>query len=460
VAGTLPAPLQETPSWGIEPVPERLRVLGMLDTTLLWTNLGISLLVLVLPAYFDLPLSKALAATVVGAVIGNGMLAVAGLIGADARVPTMVLQRAPLGRRGSYVATALNILQCLGWAIFELIVIATAAGLLCNKLFGFEAVWLWKLLFGGVAAVLALLGPIGFVRRFVRKFAIWAVLASVVYLAWWIVNGANLHAIWSQPGHHGSFWLAVDTVVAVTVSWAPLVADYTRFSRDRRSAFFGVGIGYLLPTLFQFGFGSILVLSRGVDPNHPELILTAIAGGGAAAALALLALTVDETDEAFANVYSTAVSVQNLAPHIRQRALIVGVAVVATAGALAIDMRSYQRFLLLLGAVFVPLLGVLVADWLLRGMHYTRDDVFAAPALRPASVFAWAAGFFVYEWLYQPTDLGFWSRWLGELWTPQYEIGASVPSFVVAFLLTAVAVWLGSARAAARTRREPLPGRR
>jgi nucleobase:cation symporter-1, NCS1 family len=460
VAGTLPAPLQETPSWGIEPVPERLRVLGLLDTTLLWTNLGISLLVLVLPAYFDLPLNKALAATLVGAVIGNGMLAVAGLIGADARVPTMVLQRAPLGRRGSYLATALNILQCLGWAVFELIVIATAAGLLCDKLFGFEAVWFWKLLFGGVATVLALLGPIGFVRQFVRKFAIWAVAASVVYLAWWILDGANLHAIWSQPGHHGSFWLAVDTVVAVTVSWAPLVADYTRFSRDRRSAFFGVGIGYLLPTLFQFGFGSILVLSRGVDPNHPELILTAIAGGGAAAALALLALTVDETDEAFANVYSTAVSTQNLLPRVPQRLLIVGASVLATAAALAIDMRSYQRFLLLLGAVFVPLLGVLIADWLLRGMHYTRKDVFAAPALRPGSVVAWIVGFFVYEWLYQPTDLGFWSRWLGELWTPKYQIGASIPSFVVAFLLTAAAGWLGSARAAARARREPLPGRR
>ena len=134
-------------------------MLGTLDTTLLWTNLGISLLVLVLPAYFDLPLSTALAATLVGAVIGNGMLAVAALIGADARVPTMVLQRAPLGRRGSYLATGLNILQCLGWAVFELIVIATAAGLLCDKLFGFEAVWLWKLVFGGVAAVLALLGP-------------------------------------------------------------------------------------------------------------------------------------------------------------------------------------------------------------------------------------------------------------------------------------------------------------
>src|SRR6266508_3698636 len=98
------------PSWGIEPVPERLRVLGLLDSTLLWTNLGVSLLVLVLPAYFDLSLKDALAAT----------------IGADGRVPTMVLQRAPLGQRGSYIATDLNVLQCLGWAIFELIVIATA----------------------------------------------------------------------------------------------------------------------------------------------------------------------------------------------------------------------------------------------------------------------------------------------------------------------------------------------
>ena len=432
-------------------------MLGLVDTTLLWTNLGISLLVLVLPAYFDLSLKDALAATLVGGLIGNGMLALAALVGADGRVPTMVLQRAPLGRRGSYVATVLNVMQCLGWAVFELIVIATAAGLLTDKLFGFKLIWAWKLVFGGVAALLALMGPIGFVRRFVRKFAIWAVLASIVYLAWWILHGASLGHLWSHPGHHhGSFWLGVDTVVAVTVSWAPLVADYTRFSRDRRSAFFGVGVGYLLPTLFQFGFGSILVLSRGVDPSHPELILTAIAGGGAAAALALLALTVDETDEAFANVYSTAVSLQNLFPRASQRALIVGTSVAATAVALAIDMRSYQRFLLLLGAVFVPLLGVLVAHWLMAGAHYGERDIFEAPPVRPGSIVAWAVGFFVYEWLYQPTDLGFWTRLLGHLPTPSYQIGASLPSFVAAFVLTLAAGSLVSARAGARRTREPL----
>ena len=34
-------------SWGVTPVPERLRTLSGFDTALLWSNLGISLLVIV-----------------------------------------------------------------------------------------------------------------------------------------------------------------------------------------------------------------------------------------------------------------------------------------------------------------------------------------------------------------------------------------------------------------------------
>src|SRR5438552_449223 len=139
--------MEDTPSWGIEPVPERLRVLGLVDTFLLWTNLGISLLVLVSSAYFGLSLKQALLATLLGALIGNAMLAVAALIGADARVPSMALQRAPLGQRGSYLATGLNVLQCLGWSVFELVVIATAANALAVRVLGFHALWLWKPVF-------------------------------------------------------------------------------------------------------------------------------------------------------------------------------------------------------------------------------------------------------------------------------------------------------------------------
>src|SRR5689334_2243794 len=191
-----------TPSWGIEPVPDRMRVLGLFDLTLLWGNLSVSLLVIVAAAGLVpmLSLPDAVLAIVIGAVAGNVLLALAGMIGADGRVPGMVLLRAPLGRRGSYAPTIVNVAQNLGWSTFELIIISTAAAALSERVFGFEARWLWAILFGGVALVLGLMGPVGVVRRYLKKFAVWAVAASIVYLTWWVLDKANLHELWSKDG--------------------------------------------------------------------------------------------------------------------------------------------------------------------------------------------------------------------------------------------------------------------
>src|SRR6201987_1891492 len=158
------------------PVPGRLQVLGALDSTLLWGNLSVSLLVIVIGALLvpALSLRDALLAIVLGAVAGSTLLAFAAMIGADGRVPGMVLLRAPLGKQGSYAPTVLNVAQNLGWSTFELIIIATAASALSERVFGFEARWLWALLFGAVSLALGLLGPVGFVGRYVRKFAVWA----------------------------------------------------------------------------------------------------------------------------------------------------------------------------------------------------------------------------------------------------------------------------------------------
>jgi NCS1 family nucleobase:cation symporter-1 len=435
--------MDDTPSWGIEPVPERLRVLGTLDSFLLWTNLGISLLVLVSAAYFGLSLKQALLATVVGGFLGNAMLGVAAVIGADARVPSMALQRAPLGQRGSYLATGLNVLQCLGWSVFEITVIAVAAGALSDRLFGVHLIWMWKLVFGALGLVLALLGPVGFVRRFVRKIGIWAVGASIVYLAVWIIRNGHVVRLWHEGGHGGSFWLGVDLVIALTVSWVPLVADYTRFAHGRRAAFVGSGLGYLLPTLFQFGFGAVLVLSH-PSIGGPTDVLTTVAAGGVGSVLALLALTVDETDEAFANIYSTAVSLQNYVPRASQRLLIVAVSVLATGISLGINLTRYQQFLLLLGAFFVPLFGVLLADWLVAGRHYTRKHVFEAPHWRPGMIASWLVGFALYEWIAQTQGLGFWTHFLGTLHPPSGGIGASLPGFAASFVLAFTVARVGS----------------
>ena len=180
-------------SWGIDPVPERLRVLSGLDLGLLWGNLGVSLLVVVAGAILvpALSLPSALVAIVVGCLVGNLMLAVAGLIGAQARVPAMTLMRAPLGSRGSFLPTVINVVQCLGWTVFELLVIATAAAALSDELVGVDARWMWTLVFGAAALAMGLLGPIGVVRTVLRRVAVWVVPVAIVYLTWWALTGGG-----------------------------------------------------------------------------------------------------------------------------------------------------------------------------------------------------------------------------------------------------------------------------
>jgi putative hydroxymethylpyrimidine transporter CytX len=440
-------PIERT--WGVTPVPERLRTLSGLDTGLLWGNLGISLLVLFTGTFLaGLGLQRALLAVVVGAVLGCALLGLAGLIGFERRVPGMVLLRAPLGERGSYAPTTLNVLQNLGWAVFELYVMSLAATALSERVFGFEGRWLWVLVFAALTLWLALAGPISFVRRWVRRFAVWVVAASTAYLVWWALDGANVGALWSADGEGGMrFFQGVDLTVAMAASWLPLAADYTRFSRSRRAAFWGTGVGYFVPLALLFALGALLALSRGL--SEPATIFTAIVAGGAGSAVALLALTVDETDEPFANVYSAAVSIQNLLPAVSQRHLIYAVAGVATAGALFVDIVAYETFLFLLGSFFVPLFGVLAADFLLG----------AAPPVdvRWSGIGAWAAGFALYQWVH-PTGPEWWTELLAEVpGAGDVTIGASLPAFGLAFVLYA---GVRSAHAPLGRRRARLAGSR
>jgi nucleobase:cation symporter-1, NCS1 family len=436
-------------TWGVTPVPDRLRTLSFGDLTLLWGNLGISLLVLVAGTYLaGLGLQRGLLAIVVGAVLGCALLGFAGYIGAERRLPGMVLMRQPLGQRGSYAPTVLNVVQNLGWATFELIVIAAAANALADRVFGFRERWVWVLVFGAITLALALAGPIAFVRKYVRRFAVWAVAASVGYLTWWALNGASTGDLWNADAAGGlTFWQGVDLTVAMAASWLPLAADYTRFARRPRHAFWGTAIGYFVPLVWLYGLGALLFLSRGTSDT--TALLTSVAAGGVASALALVALTVDETDEPFANVYSAAVSMQNLVPEAPQRLLVLGIGGLAIGGALIVDLGRYQSFLFMLGSLFVPLFGVLAADFL----YGPRESV----GIRWSGIAAWLAGVALYQWI-QPTGPAWWVDAVGRVpGAGDFTGGASLPSFVLAFALVA---GLRYAHAPTRRRRARLAGSR
>jgi len=438
--------------WGIQPVPEEKRHLRAWDLGVLWGDLAVSLLVMVAGSLLvpGLSTKAALVAIVVGTLLGTVLLSLAGIVGTRTGVPTMVSLRGALGLRGSYAPTGLNILQLVGWAALEIIIMAQAARALSDHYLGFEGYYLWLVFFGLVGMAMAVGGPIVVVRQWMQKFGVWVIVAAASWLTFYLFYEYDMSEIWNRGGAGGfpNFWQGVDLVVALPVSWLPLVGDYSRFARRAAPAAVGTYIGYAIANVWFFMLGMLYVQALQTDPGGFVDALVKMMLPLAAGWLALIVLLVGETDEAFANIYSTAVSIQNVVPRMTHAVLAVLVGVVAIIVAVGLDLIAYEGFLLLIGGVFVPVFGILIADYyvLRRGRYdvasfYRQHGAYWHDAgLNVVAFGAWGAGFLVYALAAQPP-------WLIEhadfvSWAPAWmtHIGGTIPGFAVTFAL----YWGGS----------------
>ena len=436
------------------PVPQTL---GLLDQLGLWGNLGVSLLgftgaIFVLqPGGAGTPqlsLLAALVATVVGTLLGAAAVGLAGLPGARTGAPAMVLLRGVFGARLSYLPTLFNITQCIGWGTFELVVISTAAHTVAPALPN----WIYVLMAGLITTALTV-RPLGYIRV-LRKYITVLVAAVLAYLFVELLR----HPL--PPLDRGSwsgYWAAMDTTVAVAVSFVPLASDYTRHSRSGRSAFSGAFVGYSITQIACYVIGLLALVTVARNPTDIYGAFIAVPLG--AIAFGILALR--ELDESFANVYSTAVSVQNLRPLWDRRVLATVIGAATTALAIWFNIGGYQDFLFLLGSVFVPLFAVLVVDFfvLSRGGW----DLSTRAPSRWAMVVPWALGFVVYQ-LINPGSLSWWVaawNWFAQHigFTPAGWMSASICSFVVAGAATLLIGAASTAIAGSRRRRTAAAGR-
>ncbi len=400
--------LRLPPQWGIDPVPSRLRQLRGPDFFVLWFSLGIGLLVLAAGALltrsdFGLGLSliEALLLIVLGSVIGSIMLGSAGLIGSRYGVPSMVSLRAILGKRGSYVPTTMNVLQLIGWASFEVMVMGEAATSLLRQPQGSLVNYLLVALFAGFCGLLALGGPIVVVRQWLEKFAVWLVIGFTVVITYLLFTSQPTVMWGGFTSDTTKLLLGLDLVIVLPISWWPLVSDYNRFAKRERGALIGTTTGYTLSNTWFFLLGAAMIVILGVG-NVIASILTLTIG-----VFALFILLVDETDNAFANIYSTAVSLQNFLPKVKQPRFVVTITITAVllgwwltslGGLEGAAALAYESFLFIIGAVFIPLLGVLVADYfLVRRAHYRVEEFYSdAKQVHLPAILAWGVGLIAY----------------------------------------------------------------
>ena len=423
-----------------EPVP---RALSTWDQFGLWGNLGVSLLgftgaMFVLRPYGsgpDLSLAAGLTAILVGTLLGTLPVALAAVQGVRTGAPAMVLLRGLFGTRLSYLPTLINIVQCVGWGVFELVTISTAARTIGVHFHVPVPRWGYVLIAGLITALLTA-HPLGAIRV-LRKYAAVAVLIVMCYLLVQLLR----HPLpsWGH-GTWAGFWAATDTVVGAAISFVPLAGDYTRHSRSSRAAFAGSLIGYSVTQVLCYSIGLVALLTVAKDGNVFGAFIALPLG-----ALCFAVLAARELDQSFADVYSTAVSIQNLRPLWDRRVLALLVSALATAGALWLNIGSYENFLTLLGSVFVPMSAVLIVDYFV--VSGGRWDLSASARARWLMLVPWALGFVMYQ-LINPAQVAWWSRmWTSLRFPVQPWMSASILSFLVAGAVTLLCGLVRPARA-------------
>jgi len=344
----------------LTPVSPDQRVFGWYSHASLWFSLGVGLLVMQIGAYLvpAVGTQDALLAIVFGSVLGAGLLAWVAKIGCDTGLSSAGLMHQVYGSRFARLPVVLNIVQLVGWTTFELVVMRDGTLAMFGSTWSAAPV-LATLLWGGVLTLLMASSMLGLVRSFVSRFGLPLVVLSLVWLTWQFWNLLliqGLSAFWNRPGTGSmGFFSAVDLVIAMPISWLPLIADYARHGKNSRAAMSGSWVGYALANVWCYTLGVMVVSVSAPDANLVNTLL--LAQGGL---LALGLILLDELDNAYGDAYSSAVNSHSLWSSISVKHWGLGMAIVCTGLAMLLPMHSLEPFLLMLSSVFVPLYGVIL----------------------------------------------------------------------------------------------------
>jgi putative hydroxymethylpyrimidine transporter CytX len=421
---------------GIEPISKEERNLGGWDFFLLWAGAAVSLAEiwaggLIVP----LGLGLGLWVILLGHLIGNTPFALGGLIGSRWGIPTMVAVRPSFGIRGSYFAAALNVIQLIGWTAVMLIICGAAADAI-SKSYGFSNPTLWIVVSGVITTLWAVAG---------HRFWKWLQRVSVVALL--ILCLALIYVVFQQYGwgmlaqiprkSDFSFMVGMDLVIAMPISWLPLVSDYSRFATNSKSSFWGTWIGYFIVSSWMYLLGLMASLAtQSPDPSGVVINLMLKFGWAIPALVIVLFSTFTTT---FLDIYSTAISGLNIVPKLGERKGIILGGILGTGVAMVFPaLLHYEHFLLFIGAMFCPLFGIVLADYFLlkKGLIEVEDlyreegRYWFWKGVNPIAILAWAIGFAIY--------LGFspmlMEKVLGIKAAFPWPIGSSLPSMVLAGL--------------------------
>ncbi|HEX3644681.1 MAG TPA: cytosine permease [Vicinamibacterales bacterium] len=330
-----------------------------------------------------------------GSATGAALVAALAPLGPRLRVPSVIAARPALGFAGAGLVAAVLYVTNFGWIALNNVIAASASASVAAAWIGPAAGshTVWAIALGLLATFVVWRGPRAVARADRVAVPTVAIVAVVLTIA--CIRALATAAPVAAPPIAMSWWSGLDVVIGYQVSWILMFADYSRYTRSVRGSAIAVFVGLAVTSTWMMPLGAIAYRAAGTD--DPGTMMHAV-GLGAAGALLLTIATLTTN---FVNIYMSSLAWKSLVPRASDSAVIWSIGLVGTAlsAVPGVWLEHYPNFLWWLGAVLVPVGGILVAHYYIRPPRV--DDAFIAALYDPAGslrgvsvagMAAWAAG--------------------------------------------------------------------
>lgn len=318
---------------------------------LIWFGAGVSLAEILTGTYFaPLGFGRAMAAILLGHLIGGLMMFAAGMIGAKERKSAMETVKMSFGEKGSLLFAVLNVLQLVGWTAIMIYDGALAADGLLHS-----GIWIWAIVIGILIIVWIFIGLTNLGKLNTVAMTALFVLSLVLFKV--IFFNTDFVMPIAVSDDMMTFGAAVELAVAMPLSWLPLISDYTREAEKPFAATFTSVLVYSVVSIFMYMIGMGAAIFTG-EYDIAQIMLKT--GLGVVGLLIIVFSTVTTT---FLDAYSAGVSCVSISSKIQEKWAAIIVTVIGTIAAIVYPMDNITNFLYLIGSVFAPMIAVQIADY-------------------------------------------------------------------------------------------------
>ena len=368
---------------GLDPIPPEDQHGSPVE--LIWTWLGgafnyVALTTGALTILFGLSIWQAIAAALIGSVVGALVFGFTGIFGPRTHTATIVNTRAAFGLVGNYPAALISWLSASGWvavnsvlAVFALVELAGKAGLGTGV--GIKV----------AAIVIVLLAQVGIAlfghATVVASERVFAIISIILILGVLVFALPKIN--WAYPQSKslasstitGTWFLGLSVIFAAPLSWVNYGSDYSRYLSDRTSmwrvmlmTFLGMGIASVAGALIG------TLLATVVDMSNPIANLPKVLPGWYLVPFLLVVIWGAIANNVL-NLYTAGlglIALRVLVPRWIAVALVGSIAAVLTFIAVFFYnfMSLYAEWLSLTLILLCPWTAILVVDYFVRRGHY------------------------------------------------------------------------------------------